>query len=445
MSKDAEELLDEIDETSFKSGKEIPIYWFTRRSNKTTKLVGNNKTENYLQSRNRAFGFEFERPMYVEYISVETEGYPPNHKADFSETLHLDNSPKESSRKLVDNKFILRVNNLLTSFSFKPEKTQNDAQIKRVTVIGTTLPELYQSLTVLGRIDAYKDEIYSQCQKKIEEKDAAESELRGIEEEKSSKESSIEELKSVGDALENSKQDLLKENEDLLLAISRKEKELESTHDRLSAVNDEIDIKIRESKGLNQEIHDRKSTLRALVNDINLFPTEISGFVHQGARNIRTYLILAFLPIALLVFVANYLFTSAAEFAEIAKTLTLDNVWSIFISRLPFVAISTAIIGACYKISATFVREIMRINSQRLNLSKVSIIAKDVSDSSSHDLEMDGDEIYEARTKLKMDLLKSHLKGYIDQGYEYQPSRKGKTARTEISNSVNEDESAEER
>jgi hypothetical protein len=35
------------------------------------------------------------------------------------------------------------------------------------------------------------------------------------------------------------------------------------------------------------------------------------------------------------------------------------------------------------------------------------------------DLDLTDDEIYEIRTKLKMDLIKSHLKGYVDDSYEY--------------------------
>ena len=88
-------------------------------------------------------------------------------------------------------------------------------------------------------------------------------------------------------------------------------------------------------------------------------------------------------------------------------------------NRLPFVAISIFVVHACYKIAKVFIAEIMKINQQRLNLSKVSIVAKDVSDSSTTGLEFEDDEIYELRTKLKMDMLASHLKGYVGDDYKY--------------------------
>src|SRR5690554_1057353 len=58
-------------------------------------------------------------------------------------------------------------------------------------------------------------------------------------------------------------------------------------------------------------------------------------------------------------------------------------------------------------------------NEQRLNLTKISIIAKDVSDASEDGLSMDDAARYEHRTHLKMDLLRSHLKGYLAEEYRY--------------------------
>lgn len=56
---------------------------------------------------------------------------------------------------------------------------------------------------------------------------------------------------------------------------------------------------------------------------------------------------------------------------------------------------------------------------QRLNLTKISIIAKDVSDASEDDLSLDDAARYEHRTHLKMNLLREHLKGYLAEDYEY--------------------------
>lgn len=55
----------------------------------------------------------------------------------------------------------------------------------------------------------------------------------------------------------------------------------------------------------------------------------------------------------------------------------------------------------------------IKINRQRLNLTKISIIAKDVSSASEHELALSSDEVYRLRTELKMKLLGDHLKDYI--------------------------------
>ena len=61
----------------------------------------------------------------------------------------------------------------------------------------------------------------------------------------------------------------------------------------------------------------------------------------------------------------------------------------------------------------------MNGHQQRLNLSMVSIVAKDVTDTSARGLDFTDQEIYELETKLKMGLLKSHLKGYVHDDYQY--------------------------
>jgi hypothetical protein len=80
-------------------------------------------------------------------------------------------------------------------------------------------------------------------------------------------------------------------------------------------------------------------------------------------------------------------------------------------------AISLAIITACYKIARSFISEMIKINNQRLNLTKISIIAKDVSMASEHDLNLSDEDIYRLRSELKMQLLKDHLKEYLSKGF----------------------------
>ena len=87
---------------------------------------------------------------------------------------------------------------------------------------------------------------------------------------------------------------------------------------------------------------------------------------------------------------------------------------------MPYVIIATGIITASYKLARVFVAEIMRINQQRLNLSKISIIATDASNTSQGGLsDLSDRELYELRTDLKMQLLRDHLKEYLSSDFRY--------------------------
>ena len=65
-----------------------------------------------------------------------------------------------------------------------------------------------------------------------------------------------------------------------------------------------------------------------------------------------------------------------------------------------------------------FFNELIKINRQRLNLTKISIIAKDVSASAEQGLDLTSEQIYRLRTESKMSLLREHLKEYISSDVE---------------------------
>lgn len=66
-----------------------------------------------------------------------------------------------------------------------------------------------------------------------------------------------------------------------------------------------------------------------------------------------------------------------------------------------------------------FIKNIIHIQKQRRTFAKIGIIAKDIADSSIEGLNIKEKEKFELRTKLKMDLLKSHLTNEIGEKYEY--------------------------
>ena len=134
-----------------------------------------------------------------------------------------------------------------------------------------------------------------------------------------------------------------------------------------------------------------------------------------------------------MVVLMGLLIFNAANLTTVIDENNNARIFSILATRLPYVIIATAIIGAAYKLAALFVSEIMRINQQRLNLSKVSIIATDISDASAEGLtELSEEDLWQLKTRLKMDMLRDHLKDYLSKDFQLvEKKRRPQPAKTE--------------
>ena len=157
--------------------------------------------------------------------------------------------------------------------------------------------------------------------------------------------------------------------------------------------------------------------LRIYEGNINLFPTEIVDFVNQGSKKIKQYFWITLVPITLIAIMFGILIWGAADLSTVFTKDADYNITAVALSRLPYVTISLAIITASYQIARVFITEMIKINNQRLSLTKISIIAKDVSSASEAGLNLDDEDIYRLRTELKMKMLGDHLKEYISKDF----------------------------
>jgi len=110
---------------------------------------------------------------------------------------------------------------------------------------------------------------------------------------------------------------------------------------------------------------------------------------------------------------------------------------TIFTTRLPFVVVAVTLISSSFALIKFFLNRVIIIHKERLQLSKLAIIAKDVSTFSAAGLELSKQEQYEQRTCLKMQLLKSHLSEKIEE-FEYEKKN------TELEKTTEDDESDSE-
>lgn len=165
------------------------------------------------------------------------------------------------------------------------------------------------------------------------------------------------------------------------------------------------------------KITNKLSSLRA---NVDLFPTELELFVTQGRNNIKALFALTIIPIMILLTMFILLISGAVDLTTKIDPEGKVNIAALVASRAPYVAVALAIITACYKIARYFMIEMIEINRQRLNLTKIAIIAKDVSNAAEIGLELNDVERYGLRVRLKMALLKDHLKSYLSSNLKVQ-------------------------
>lgn len=402
------------------STKTIPIHYFSKRNNRTTKLINNESEDNVLRGRNSRFEFSFTEPMYISSITVKTKGYSKYNDLEFSWNSIQRTSEKTVSRKFNEDRASAIIRDIIGAFSIKPPKKYiSSPEIESVRVWGMTLEEFNESCDIAANLENHKESILGQCDAQIAKASEAEEELSCFEQDKSDIEARISELTNEESKLQKEVEATKEKLEEASISFSEKKSEESNVVSRIEKLDDSIDQKKKETQSLNTEISSGQESLKKLRADINMFPSEFQGFVTQGGRNIRWYSGLALIPMILLIIYTLVLFNGAIDLTTIYQRQEDLELWSTFLSRLPFVTVSIFIIHACYAIAKVFIRELIRINQQRLNLSKISIVAKDIADTAMSGLDLSDDEIYELRTKLKMDLIKSHLKGYIDDSYEY--------------------------
>ena len=108
-----------------------------------------------------------------------------------------------------------------------------------------------------------------------------------------------------------------------------------------------------------------------------------------------------------------------------------------FWSRIPFAIIVSSILFVSYEVSISFAKKILDLHQRILDLQKIGIIAKDVSEASLTDLEgFTDEEKYELRTKLKMDLLRSHLAKDFDKPEPFKMSNPSLLSRFKLARGI---------
>lgn len=404
----------------------IPFELLNKRNNRTTRLAANSNSPTPMDGANKWYEFEFNEPVFLNKIVVEEKNYGSFDEFEFRWVPLQGGELNETLSKSGEDSYEANINNLVTKVRFRPpKKWLYKPEIIRVRLIGFQRHELEDFVQLVGELDRYKQNAISETDRAIQSAEKANLEivestdqLMELKEDIDAKNQTVIDLGAKIASLTEQRQGLLDD-------ITSRESLISSLDERLTQVNEKIAERTTQREALVNEVSSLKQRLRSLEDDVNMFPTEIAAFVSQGGQNINMYFWLAFMPISILVIITGLLLFNAADLTTVIDKSETVNIMSIFLTRLPFVLIAMGIVAASYKLARAFILEIMRINQQRLSLSKISIIATDASNTSQDGLsDLTDLQLYELRTDLKMQMLRDHLKEYLSSDFRYQAKSK---------------------
>ncbi len=311
-------------------------------------------------------------------------------------------------------RFTLNVGRFISGFRFKPDMKFNilsNQLITSIVVTGYTLNEFQQLENEIASIARDK----TQAQELLKSIDARE---QAAAEKISTAETHLNELKQQSTSLDKEIGQATGQLDALKSEISQNAKRRDELNSSVDDINKNLETLRTERRSEEALLAERKSQRAKLIEEIRLFPSEIGGFVQEAKRSIGYYILLSLIPMGIILYVTHYLYSSAVDLTQIHKSGDI-NVWNIFLTRIPFVVVSVTILQVCGILLKRFINEIVEINNQRLNLSAISIVAKDVSTASAASLDISPDEKFEMETRLKMSLLREQMRKYVSEKYEY--------------------------
>lgn len=235
-------------------------------------------------------------------------------------------------------------------------------------------------------------------------------------------------IKTLNQTIEDLENNTLKKLNEEKTKLEKENQNIKARNEDLLTKNTNLENNIKQleksSSSLNIQISTQKDELQKLTENTNLFATELSEYITQGNRDIKLYTLLSIIPWILISIVTGIIFYGSSELTTIYSLITDGvkdkiDINTVFWSRMPFVIIVVSILFVCYEISKMFIKNIIHIQKQKRIFMKIGILAKDVADQSILGLDLTENEKFGLRTKLKMDLLKSHLSNDIGENYDY--------------------------
>lgn len=303
-------------------------------------------------------------------------------------------------------------------------------ELKALRLVGIPLSEIDKSIDQLAQINGKHSALQEQAQEVLNQIDLEKTALSAKQEtllkQESALKTAILEKTSTRETLDSQIQEL--DTRLATLDTQRKESDkaaAEAEGKRVGLVTrlDELTQMIAQRENgiseLDNHLKNKQSKLRELTSLLSLYSNEYSSFFRQGNWYIILYSILAALPLCLMAFVTYELFKGAVDLTVKYTVEPQMNLWAIFVTRAPFVAVAGFIMQGAYLAFKLLILKIMDIQTEKMALSRISIVAQDVVQLSAQDLKLTDEQIHDANIYLRMDMIKAHMKEQLGKEYQY--------------------------
>lgn len=397
----------------------IEKQYLSKKKNKQYNLLDNKEDGSQYFLRNKWYLFILEEPLYCQEIIYKSD----SKCLDGLTTVVIDGFGNEAGvkiRRKASDHIALAVGQIITAFKVHaPDGKLDKVSLNTINVKGYLQSDFHDIEDKVAEYQHIRSNITNELEHLSHTKATSRTLLDKNEKNISRTRSQLNKLQTESDVLTNkivkNKITLGTLSENIISSDSR----LNSTNKSITSARNNLDNLRNLSKHLDDEIKNSEEELSRLANNKNLFAYEIEDYMRQGRKDISLYTILSFLPWVLITYITWLLFNGAVDLSLIDYNADNVNLVDVLLSRLPFVIVTSAIIVASYLISRMFAVKIFEINSQRLRFSEIGIIAKDISHASTDHLNLKDQDKYELRTKLKMDLLRHHMKKLGPEMFEY--------------------------
>lgn len=410
-------LLDQMSSQVDPKIEEVPFSLVANHERKTARLLSNSADQQSLKSRNSFFHFRFNEPIFVRGIEISLRDFIEN--STFSYRWEgADGAIHEGTAQSSGDELKISIYGIAKSIAFKPPRAYfTKPDIQSVTIFGFELVRSGDFIRYAENISDIKNQAIIKIEKELELLEAEKKKTALLEAQRGSLIQDIDAFKSTVSREQGKVKRIESQRDELIAKVGELERAASDEESRLQKAKEEVRKASAVRSSLSKYIAERKNKLSELEANIHLFPSELSDFSIQGAKDSRTFLFLSIVPLLLIVLMFSLLTKGAADLTTKITGSENINLAALAVSRAPYVIIACTIITASYYLVKMLVLEMIRISRQRLSLTKISIIAKDISASIDSDLDITPEERYSKRIILKMDMMKDHLKEYLSSDF----------------------------